>query len=294
MIDAAGPPSRPVTPNVSPEHYPPYLLGLMADLGNALPMNVFKADRVIPNTWSPAFAEQCHRVCRALLERLHGWQAALQRVYPVRGGWLETGTRREGHLAAFAGPHLAPDSPAIPEACSPEPLLASDPCPGCGCHVFARSVASGELSCLNGGCGAVYNPLTDHWDLEDEMEPEATAAPEPIPGVSPTEGPTWPAPDEVRGAPVTPEADPVARTPVDGGDPEQPAGNDQHDILRRVKALRGMGASLRAIAGTFNEEGVPTLSGNGRWDSGTLSRLLRPSGRVTHGPERDDDPPPAA
>jgi hypothetical protein len=83
-------------------------------------------------------------------------------------------------------------------------------------------------------------------------------------------------------------------TPVDGTGHEQPVGEDQEDILWRVKALQAGGASLRAIAVRFNEEGVATLSGKGQWGSSTLSRLLRRSDRATHGAQPDSDLPPAA
>jgi hypothetical protein len=46
------------------------------------------------------------------------------------------------------------------------------------------------------------------------------------------------------------------------------------DILARVRTLRDAGLSLQQIADLFNTEGVPTLSGKGRWQKGTIGKLL--------------------
>ena len=50
------------------------------------------------------------------------------------------------------------------------------------------------------------------------------------------------------------------------------------DLLTRIRAMRyDHGLSFRAIADQLNAEGVPTLSGKGSWQKGTISNLL--SGR---------------
>jgi DNA invertase Pin-like site-specific DNA recombinase len=51
--------------------------------------------------------------------------------------------------------------------------------------------------------------------------------------------------------------------------------------LRRAQQLKAEGASLRAIAATLNEEGVPTKRG-GRWSASTVSRLLDPAVRAAY------------
>jgi hypothetical protein len=38
--------------------------------------------------------------------------------------------------------------------------------------------------------------------------------------------------------------------------------------------MRTEGLSLQAIADPFNHEGVPTLSGKGHWQKGTIGNLL--------------------
>ena len=38
--------------------------------------------------------------------------------------------------------------------------------------------------------------------------------------------------------------------------------------------MQDEGLSLQAIANRLNKEGVPTLSGKGRWQKGTISNLL--------------------
>ncbi len=45
-------------------------------------------------------------------------------------------------------------------------------------------------------------------------------------------------------------------------------------LLTRLRAMQAEGLSLQAIANQLNAEGVPTLSGKGRWQKGTISNLL--------------------
>ena len=45
-------------------------------------------------------------------------------------------------------------------------------------------------------------------------------------------------------------------------------------LLPRLQALQAEGLSTQAIANRLNAEGLPTLSGNGRWQKGTISTLL--------------------
>jgi hypothetical protein len=45
-------------------------------------------------------------------------------------------------------------------------------------------------------------------------------------------------------------------------------------VLQRLRAMRAEGLSLQAMADRFNHEGVPTLSGKGRWQKGTIGNLL--------------------
>lgn len=45
-------------------------------------------------------------------------------------------------------------------------------------------------------------------------------------------------------------------------------------LLQRLRAMQAEGLSLQAIATRLNEDGVPTLSGTGRWQKGTVGKLL--------------------
>jgi len=45
-------------------------------------------------------------------------------------------------------------------------------------------------------------------------------------------------------------------------------------VLQRLQAMQAEGLSLQAIANRLNAEGVPTLSGKGRWQKGTIGNLL--------------------
>jgi hypothetical protein len=45
-------------------------------------------------------------------------------------------------------------------------------------------------------------------------------------------------------------------------------------LLARLRAMKAAGLSLQAIATQLNVEGVPTISGKGQWQKGTVSNLL--------------------
>ena len=45
-------------------------------------------------------------------------------------------------------------------------------------------------------------------------------------------------------------------------------------LLDRLRAMQIEGLSLQAMANRLNTEGVPTLSGKGRWQKGTIGNLL--------------------
>jgi hypothetical protein len=49
-------------------------------------------------------------------------------------------------------------------------------------------------------------------------------------------------------------------------------------VLTRLRAMQAEGLSLQAIANRLNNEGVPTLSGKGRWQKGTIGNLLAQAG----------------
>jgi excisionase family DNA binding protein len=58
-----------------------------------------------------------------------------------------------------------------------------------------------------------------------------------------------------------------------------PAAVETHEarkaaLLARLQALQAAGMSTQAIATQLNREGVPTLSGRGQWQKGTISTLL--------------------
>ena len=45
-------------------------------------------------------------------------------------------------------------------------------------------------------------------------------------------------------------------------------------LVARLRALQAEGLSHHAIAERLNAEGLPTLSGRGQWQRGTVGRLL--------------------
>lgn len=46
------------------------------------------------------------------------------------------------------------------------------------------------------------------------------------------------------------------------------------DVVRRIRAAREAGASLRAIAEALNNDSVPTAQGGGKWHASTVSKVL--------------------
>jgi predicted flap endonuclease-1-like 5' DNA nuclease len=46
-------------------------------------------------------------------------------------------------------------------------------------------------------------------------------------------------------------------------------------MVAQLRQMRGQGRSLQAIATQLNAEGVPTISGRGRWQAGTIANVLR-------------------
>jgi hypothetical protein len=49
-------------------------------------------------------------------------------------------------------------------------------------------------------------------------------------------------------------------------------------VVERLRAMRAQRLSYQAIANQLNAEGVPTLSGRGRWQMGTIGNLLKEEG----------------
>jgi Recombinase len=55
---------------------------------------------------------------------------------------------------------------------------------------------------------------------------------------------------------------------------KKPQGEQRAALLQGLRAMQSEGLSLQAIAHQLNAEGVPTLSGKGRWQKGTIGNLL--------------------
>jgi hypothetical protein len=49
------------------------------------------------------------------------------------------------------------------------------------------------------------------------------------------------------------------------------------ELMTWLHTLRGAGMSLQTMANELNARGVPTLSGKGRWQKGTIGKLLAPA-----------------
>jgi hypothetical protein len=85
-----------------------------------------------------------------------------------------------------------------------------------------------------------------------------------------------------------PERTAEAQDVVPMVDSEEPLPNSGQDrrrrqtskaaVLQRFRVMQAQGLSLQAMADRFNLEGVPTLSGKGRWQKGTIGKLLAQEG----------------
>ena len=56
--------------------------------------------------------------------------------------------------------------------------------------------------------------------------------------------------------------------------------NDKKSVLTQLRAMQAEGLSLQAIANRLNNESVPTLSGKGCWQKGTIGKLLAQGSEV--------------
>jgi hypothetical protein len=64
------------------------------------------------------------------------------------------------------------------------------------------------------------------------------------------------------------------RTPAAAERPTSARPTPKAAALERLHAMQAEGLSLQAMANRLNNEGIPTLSGKGRWQKGTIGHLL--------------------
>lgn len=61
---------------------------------------------------------------------------------------------------------------------------------------------------------------------------------------------------------------------------QQPGISDKAALVARLHQMRASGLSLSQIAGQLQAEGLPTFSGKGQWQKGTVDKLLRKQASV--------------
>jgi hypothetical protein len=67
----------------------------------------------------------------------------------------------------------------------------------------------------------------------------------------------------------------------------RPLSRRKRAVLERIRDLRGQDLPFSRICEIFHAEGVPTLSGDGKWSKGTLWNLWRNHGhQLSDGPDR--------
>jgi excisionase family DNA binding protein len=54
----------------------------------------------------------------------------------------------------------------------------------------------------------------------------------------------------------------------------QPYDRRKAELITRLRAMKAQGLSYQPMANQLNAEGVPTLSGRGKWTKGTIGNLL--------------------
>ena len=59
----------------------------------------------------------------------------------------------------------------------------------------------------------------------------------------------------------------------------QPARPDRAALVARLHQMRARGMSLKAIVDQLRSEGLPTISGKGQWQKGTVDKLLHSQAR---------------
>jgi hypothetical protein len=66
----------------------------------------------------------------------------------------------------------------------------------------------------------------------------------------------------------------TSHTQAVGSSPELKPLQRKAALVARLQAMRANGLKLQAIATQLNAEGVPTISGRGHWQAGTVGNLL--------------------
>jgi hypothetical protein len=56
---------------------------------------------------------------------------------------------------------------------------------------------------------------------------------------------------------------------------DEKGGAQREEIVQLIQSLHNEGLSFRKIAEKLNEQGTPTLSGSGLWQSGTVCKILK-------------------
>lgn len=75
-------------------------------------------------------------------------------------------------------------------------------------------------------------------------------------------------------APIPAEVPTPAASEHSEHSPPVSASLSKAELMTWLHTLRGAGMSLRNMASELNARGVPTLSGKGRWQQGTIGKLL--------------------
>ena len=111
--------------------------------------------------------------------------------------------------------------------------------------------------------------------LSDFMGPHFST-----PGVIPTpEAPAEPVPDISHYGNTVLQEDGTAAARATAA--QQPARPDKAALVARLHAMRANGMSLKAMVDQLQAEGLPTLSGKGQWQKGTVDKLLHSQARAS-------------
>jgi hypothetical protein len=161
---------------------------------------------------------------------------------------------QEGH----AGESAAPEDPTLATHRDEPRVQAHEPK---GDAIPSDSGAD-DLSTPIPGAGERRSAVPD-LELDDEGEADQ-ASPQDI------DDATAPARAFALGQDTTSPGDPGPG----GADLDNHVLDGRGGLMSRITVLRAMGCPWSAMAKLFNVEGVPTISGRGRWDGKTVARLM--------------------
>ena len=83
-----------------------------------------------------------------------------------------------------------------------------------------------------------------------------------------------------------PPPQPMPQEPAQAAEdtpPAHPTPLSQAQVLAQLQEMKTAGMSLKQLEDRMNQSGIPTFSGHGKWQKGTIGKLLKKYGGTGHG-----------